>query len=48
MTMTPWEFEHVFDGKASWNVAMRSARYWVRVESGRIVGLGDVERRSGA
>jgi hypothetical protein len=45
VTMTPWEFERVFDGTAPWNVKMRSSRYWIHVVDGRVDGLGEVQPR---
>jgi hypothetical protein len=42
VTLTLAQFEHVFDGRARWNAAMRGVRYWVQIEGGKIVSLGDV------
>ncbi len=35
------QFEHIFDGQASWNARMRDRTYWIQVFDGRITGLGE-------
>ena len=45
VTLSPWAFEHVFDGDAPWNVEMRSKRYVIRVNDGRVVAIAEVEPR---
>jgi hypothetical protein len=41
-TLTLSEFEHVFDGQASWNAEMRGASYWIQVVDGRVIAIGEV------
>jgi hypothetical protein len=36
-------FEHVFDGRAPWNAAMRGVRYWIRVIGGEVTRIGEHE-----
>ena len=46
VTLRPWQFENVFDGKTPASGRMRSARYWIRIDGGRVVALGDLVRRN--